>query len=356
MISVLLRATIFPCNTLKYLELCSTGVQLCNSIRKTDAHRPAEGKATMKTRIFSLCCLTAMLLTGTSTNASILVDINHPTGRNLDAPTGDLADSGWQYQGQWASFLGTPISPNHFITAKHVGGSVGGSFIYENTSFVTTAVFKDPNSDLAVWRIDGTFNSFAPLYTQNNEVNKEIVVIGRGTDRGDPVTVGTTLKGWQWGTDDHAMSWGQNTVTEIFTGDPKNPQTLQFNFDLNAGPNEVQLTGGDSGGGAFILDDGQWKLAGIGYAATGDYQFTADIAEAEFSAALFDQNGLFVFNGTGNPWVSASRQPGSSFVTRISPNIDWINSAIPEPSTGVILLAGGWLLTARRKRTPIRRG
>ena len=32
-------------------------------------------------------------------------------GRNTAAPTGSLANSGWQYQGQWAGFLGTPIAP-----------------------------------------------------------------------------------------------------------------------------------------------------------------------------------------------------------------------------------------------------
>jgi len=300
-----------------------------------------------------------MLLAGTLADAAVL---KGTVGRNLTAPTGSLVDSGWQYQGTWAgTFLGTPISPNHFITAEHVGGTVGGTFFYENQSFTTTAVFKDPNSDLAVWQVDGTFNSFAPLYTKSDEVGKEIVFFGRGTDRGNPVTVGTTLKGWEWGTRDHERSWGQNTVTEIFTGDPNNPQTLRFTFDANAGPNEAQLTGGDSGGGAFILDQGVWKLAGINYAATGTYSFTDDdpnASEAEaalfdaalFKAALFDESGLFVFNSTANEWVPATGLPGSSFVTRISSNIDWINTAIPEPSTGLIVLAGGWLLIARRRQ------
>lgn len=307
----------------------------------------------MKFRISSLCCFAVFLTIATPLNAAVLVDINHPNGRNLTAPTGNLADSGWQYQGQWSGFLGTPISSTHFITAKHVGGAVGNTFIYQNTSFTTTAVFKDPNSDLAIWQVDGTFNSFAPLYTKSNEVGQEIVIIGRGSDRGDPVMVDTALKGWRWGANDHAMSWGQNTVSEIFTGEPNNPQTLKFTFDANAGNNEAQLTGGDSGGGAFILDEGEWKLAGIGYAATGSYGLTDDPTQ-RFDAALFDEGGLYLFDNNGNLEGLISERPinlpGSSFVTRISARSNWISSKTPEPSTGLILLGGGWLLARRPTR------
>lgn len=54
------------------------------------------------------------------------------TGRNT-SPGGAPAGSGWQYEGKWGSFLGTPISPNLFITAGHVGGSIGQSFTYNGT-------------------------------------------------------------------------------------------------------------------------------------------------------------------------------------------------------------------------------
>src|SRR6266852_1865597 len=47
---------------------------------------------------------------------------------NTTAPTGVLTNSGWQYQGLWGAYLGTPIAPKYFITAAHVGGSVGDRF------------------------------------------------------------------------------------------------------------------------------------------------------------------------------------------------------------------------------------
>jgi len=46
-----------------------------------------------------------------------------PTYNTLP-PGGNLTNSGWQFEGLWGGFLGTPIAPNYFIAAQHVGGSV----------------------------------------------------------------------------------------------------------------------------------------------------------------------------------------------------------------------------------------
>jgi hypothetical protein len=73
------------------------------------------------------------------------------SGYNTTAPTGDLLDSGWQYQGVGGSFLGTPISEHHFITATHVGGTVGQTFSFQGTSYSTVAREVSPNSDLTIW-------------------------------------------------------------------------------------------------------------------------------------------------------------------------------------------------------------
>ena len=44
---------------------------------------------------------------------------------NTTAPTGGLSGSGWQFEGLWGSFLGTPIAPHFFLSAKHVGQAGG---------------------------------------------------------------------------------------------------------------------------------------------------------------------------------------------------------------------------------------
>jgi len=103
---------------------------------------------------------------------------------NTTAPGGSLTNSGWQFEGFWGSFLGTPIAPKYFITAGHVGGTVGEVFNWNGVGYPTTAVYDDPDSDLRIWRICGTLPDYAQLYTDTNEVGQSFVVFGRGTRRG----------------------------------------------------------------------------------------------------------------------------------------------------------------------------
>ena len=44
--------------------------------------------------------------------------------RNTLAPTNGLINSGWQWQGNFGGFVGTPIAKNYFITAEHIGTGV----------------------------------------------------------------------------------------------------------------------------------------------------------------------------------------------------------------------------------------
>ena len=60
------------------------------------------------------------------TAAAVMFESTGDPSYNAAAPTGSLTNSGWQYQGTWLAYLGTPIAPRYFITAKHVGGSTNG--------------------------------------------------------------------------------------------------------------------------------------------------------------------------------------------------------------------------------------
>ena len=68
--------------------------------------------------------LAGLLLWPSSTRAIMLFETGDPAA-NTSAPTDELANSGWQYQGLWGNFTGTPIAPQFFVTARHVGGEVG---------------------------------------------------------------------------------------------------------------------------------------------------------------------------------------------------------------------------------------
>jgi len=270
---------------------------------------------------------------------------------NTTAPTGSLTNSGWQFQGRFLQYLGTPIAPHHFITARHFGGSVGNTFTFDGTTYTTVTKIIDPDSDLALYEIDGTFPRYEPLYSSTDDVGKDLVVFGRGTQRGDAVLANGSVKGWKWGPKDYVIRWGENTVEGVSdyaaVGDGK---LLRAEFNSGGGVNECMLSDKDSGGALFIKDDEIWKLAGINYTvgpATFSYSATGDLP---FNAAMFDfsfwinepekiyyQNGASWFLETAN-----GEQPCSFYTTRISSRYSWITNNIPDFDQDVDGLPDWW--------------
>jgi hypothetical protein len=262
----------------------------------------------------------------TPLRAVILYGTGDPTANTM-APTGVLANSGWQFEGQFGGFLGTAIASNYFITAKHIGGSVGQSFVFNNASYTTTAVFPDPSSDLQIWQVAGTFPTHAPLYSSapGSEVNLNLVVFGRGTQRGGPVFVGNDshFGGWLWGTSDGVQRWGTNVVGSI-VDDPPYGDLLRVPFNNNAGPNEAHLSVGDSGGAVFVFNSitNRWELAGINFAVDGPFSLSSTGVNP-FDAALFDTTGLFV-EGAPAPI------PSAFYATEIAAHRSFIESVVMQ--------------------------
>lgn len=251
---------------------------------------------------------------------------------NTTEPSGKLAGSGWQYVGEWGSTVGTAISPHLFITAKHVGGTVGQSFFFQNRSYKTVALFTSPDHDLAVWEICGSLPTYAPLYRTNDEISKSLVVFGRGSPRGAAVTItnhlGPHIIGWEWGPLDGRLRWGENKVLNFVDGGARLGSLLAAAFDASTGVNEATLGGEDSGSPVFIQSNGTWRLAAISYGASGHYSTTLN--GIGFSAAIFDQRGLYV--GEPGTWTQVEdgpvARPGGFFSTRIFPHLDWVTSII----------------------------
>jgi hypothetical protein len=218
--------------------------------------------------------LPVLLLAGfipPSVSAILFYSTGDPT-YNTMAPSGALANSGWQYEGVWVNdFLGTPISPHHFITAKHIYAGVGNSLVFNGQTYQTIALYDDPETDLRIGQVCGTFPYYAPLYTNNNEVGKPLVVFGKGTRRGDPVYVDSVLKGWLWGIPDGYERWGENQVAAITNAGPGLGDWLQMYFTSTGNSNHATLSVGDSGGGVFIQENSTWKLAGINISVDGPY-------------------------------------------------------------------------------------
>lgn len=277
------------------------------------------------------------------------------TNYNTTPPTGALAGSGWQWLGQYGIASGIPIAPQYFITAGHLGGSPGSPFLFNGVTYTTTARYVSPSSDLAIFKISGTFPSYAPIYVRRDEVGKNAVLFGRGATRGSAINVSNlgedSLRGWRWSPSSTAgtLRWGENTIQDArdFPANdpyPANGELLVMDFDRYDGtnPNEVTFASYDSGGGLFLLDsaDNQWKLAGVNVDA--EYAFRLTETGSDIFASIFDIGGLF-YDEEGDtvgpvgpdPFIYAPNTeadiPARLYSVRLSSNIEWIRSVAGVP-------------------------
>jgi hypothetical protein len=341
-------------------------------------HRHSWRRATLLAAIFT----TGLLASAIEARAVIIYG---SATLNTAPPSEDQGLAGWNLEAQFGNFLATPIDATHFVCAKHVGLAAdsvvfqGGTYTVDSTSRQT-----DDSSDLCIYSITGgAFPTYAPLYNPSIDgplLGKTLTVIGRSPYAcGAGVYVNSNLVGWQWASASGSQSWGQNLVSG--TADYTDPQgvthagtqsMLDFTFDApNAGgiANEAILAVGDSSGGVFIQGaNGQWKLAGINYATTEYYSYTAtgkypDGSSAVISAAIFDQRGLYEGDSANGPWTlddATNVDPGYSEDSCISARLGWIESVVPdvvvpEPGTLLMLISAAFSLAvfgrfARRRK------
>lgn len=310
---------------------------------------------------FALCA--ALMLSFSSPASAIILAAKE--ARNTRAPTGVIKGSGWQYQGQWGNFLGTPIQRQYFITAGHIGGNVGDPFVYNGVAYNTVATYNDPLTDLQIWKVDGIFSDWARLYKKNGEAGQGVVIFGRGTARGAEVNVNGQLKGWLWGEEDHVQSWGKNLLigpvsSTTDAGEKIADARIYWKFDRNGVGHEGTISSGDSGGGVFLRDNGLWVLAGINHSAEATFSLPGS-GEIQ-KGAILDAGGL----QSGDTLIpdTLSDNPTRAYATRISPRLPWIvdvlrgnvapsaaipGPGVPEPSSAAMLLAAGLLILRRRR-------
>lgn len=271
--------------------------------------------------------LTALLLAAANARAVILLGDGGSTA-NTTAPTGELTGSGWQFEGTFGVYLGTPIAPSFFITAKHLG-SADSVFRFNGSTYSLVRQYNDALSDLSIWQISGTFSAVGPLYTSGMETGQRLVVFGRGTQRGSAIFLNGTLRGWNWGGSDFVQRWGENYVRAIVHVGPANAY-VYATFDQGGAPNESHLSSGDSGGAVFIQDAGVWKLAGINYAV--DDLYTDALGNGGFNAAIFDARDYYTQDSTNPPHFTlitgARPQPTGYYATQISSKLGWIYSVV----------------------------
>ena len=272
-------------------------------------------------------------------------DLSHNRER---APAGLYEGAGWRYQGEYKEFLGTAISPRHFITAVHLGK---GSETFVQRSWFTGEEFDRvyfinpnfnegngsldiPGTDLRIFEVFGEFPAYAGLYTTSDEVGREVVMMGRGRARGEAVRRFGQTRGWSWAPEDERSRWGTNTVDGFSETGNRGPM-LVTDFDDVRGRDECQATYGDSGGGVFISKGGDWKLAGILFGADSVYDTNTICGDgSEFLASMFDGAGFYVGrdDDSCDDWtlVSAANDldESRSYASRISSSAPAIQAVI----------------------------
>lgn len=287
----------------------------------------------------------AGLLFACATTADAVITYGDP-GRLTAPDASSIAYPAWQLQGQFSNGrLFTPIGPNLILFAKHVfyqpsgpttplGAAYpvyfgGQTFTLDPSYNNGLGVYLDPASDMGVFRINETFPAYAELYPEGSSDilgNKPALVFGSGTQRGDPVYVNSTLKGWNWGATDNVRSWGQNNVAGYST-DPTYSNgaiLMAFSFDAAGGANEATVSAGDSSGGVFIQSGGVWKVAGV--VSYVNYWYRTTSNGTDFPASIFDGSGLYTSSG-------AASGPQYWFATRVASEYAFLNTVMPYTST-----------------------
>jgi hypothetical protein len=279
----------------------------------------------------AIAALCLVFLAAPSRSWGLVFSASQDPTYNTAAPTGEYAGSGWRAMGKWSAGSGTAISPYHVLTAKHFKPGDGTQFQFRGESYEVLDRIDDPSTDLRILELAEPLGTWVNLYTGTDESGAETVVFGRGRAADDPVSEGGELKGWEWADYDGVLRWGTNTIEGFASSDQGTLIHMQFNN--GASQNETGFADWDSGGGQFIQDvDGEWKLAGVVFAADGTYDVDADHDNGnEFNAVLFDERGFYEKTSPTSWTFRIDRgidRPQSMYTTRVSERVSWIDSII----------------------------
>jgi secreted trypsin-like serine protease len=244
------------------------------------------------------------------------------------AGSGTVIANGWWVLTAAHVVAGAPLSSISFqigastYTAQNV-------FIHPSYSF--------PTADIALIELNAPVAGVTPaqIYTGTNEIGKQGHSVGYGT-------TGTGTTGFISGTygTKRAMRniidliiFPNGTISPngtILLSDFDSPGDANNGLGSGSSPTPLDLEGivapGDSGGPVFILDGGNWYIAGV-------HSFISDPGPP-----------------AGNN-VADARYGDIMGSTRVSSYAGWINSVVPEPASMTALAIGLIGLLARRRRS-----
>jgi hypothetical protein len=190
---------------------------------------------------------------------AVIIDFGDGTG-NTSAPA---EDPGWKYVGLRAGLTAVYLGNGWVATANHVAA---GEVVLDGTSYPAVAESKIQigSADLAVFQIDpAPAWDLLPISSDPDITGATVILIGQGRDRGAAQTACLPKKnGYLWA-GPKTKRWGENVVFEhVNVLDTDSFFTV---FDKSGLTYEAQAADGDSGGGVFVKNGGDWELAGLMY-------------------------------------------------------------------------------------------
>lgn len=242
---------------------------------------------------------------------------------------------------------GVVIGPNHILTARHVGGSVGSSITVAGKTYKVSKVTTFGSADLKLLHMKNTsggnanFSKYAPLYTGSSEIGKNIVLMGRGKGRGSKMTYNGKTYGYYWGSGGFRTGANKVSGSGSLSAGGYTSQTISIDFDPVGSSSAVKweaMNGGsDSGSGWFVYDGGRWKTIGIAIAV-------------EHSGQSWFKSKYGMTDPDFNWAVRVSKYLSPLGTALGSAKAVTFGQTIPEPSTALAMagVIGGMCLRRRR--------
>jgi hypothetical protein len=218
----------------------------------------------------------------------------------------------WMSTGEVGGYAVNAFGPRQLATAKHIGVGVGALVhLNDGTQRHVTAVTTNPDGhDVSVLTVDGDLPTWSTVTPMTNWRPADAMFIAGGMTGGAEVRdVANELRGWYWAGQAGTLHWTRTSIKYA-----KQPtEQYEVGFDPEAG--SFAMTGGDSGGGFYIMDTaGDWHLQGIG-------------------VGIYSHNGSLLIDGAHTsqfkPATGATNVPYSG--SEMAMPRTWLRSLLPTP-------------------------